>query len=230
MVVLVLLVVGLVAVFWIRAKGEIPNSMSYQLFSDGRICELGNARGSFDLIRKEGSIAVPYWGMETNGTAILYVEDDVTAEVMVEAFGFFAEKAVPSNVLRRRNEVEGESFAYVVPLMGLGANGPIRQAMDQAKEGHLDAGGEIGLDDYTLLSVELMDDRMFFGNQRMPDEVIRNKLRSASVSAVVVRFREGSNLLGLWKIVRYNERDLEIIPFGRPSKRREMNLPADQSR
>jgi len=222
LVAIVLIGVGIAALFWFRFRDEIPNSMSYQLHADGRVCEMAKPGGCYDVIRKEGKIAVPYWGTYNNGTAVLYVEDDVPAEMVGEAFNHFAGEGVPRYVVRRKGGTKEESYSYVAPLMGLGANGPIRQEMDQAKEGHFDAGGEIGLGKYTVLSVELMDDQIFFGDERMSDEVARSKLTGGKVSALVVRFRKGSNLLGLWKLVRFMADDpVEIIPFARPSERRE---------
>lgn len=217
---IVLLGLVMTVVFWIRAQSEIPNSMSYNLLADGRICEIAKPGGCYDLVRKEGKVAVPYWGQEMNGTAILYADDDVSAEMMSESMNYFVDEGVARYVFRRKNGTE--SFSYVVPLMGLGANGPIRQEMDQARDGHFDAGGEIGIGGYTVLSVELMNDRIFFGDQRVSDEMVKGKLTGGKVSAVVVRFRKGSNLFGVWKLVRFMGDDpLEIIPFGKTSERSE---------
>lgn len=188
---------------------KYPKYMNYNLLSDGRICSLENSGGCFDLIQKKGVIEVPYWGRKQDGVAVLNVEDDVTCEIMSEALDYFSLRSVPKCVFRRKNGTKEETFSYVVPLMG--GEDPIRQAMDRTEEGYFDNGGEIKLGEHTVISLEVMNDGIFFGAERVSDDRLKSALESGYISAVLVRFRRASNLSGLWRIVRYNNKNLEII-------------------
>ncbi|RYD29337.1 MAG: hypothetical protein EOP87_18525 [Verrucomicrobiaceae bacterium] len=212
LLVAVVLAVGLLLLFW----GWPTNSkrIYYEISSEGRMCEVGNKDRCRDLVSDKGAVAVPYCGAEADGVAVMRVEDGAPIEVVVRAMNHFAENGVARFIFERKDGGPHERFRCVAALMGIQANGPARWAMDHAPPGYFDGGGMVRIEGFRVLSVEVMDDRLFFGTREVTDEEVRKALDGVELSVIRASFRKGSHLGGVWRLTRLRgNRDVEIVPY-----------------
>jgi hypothetical protein len=211
----VVLTAGLSLWFWNRPAHS--KRMYYEISPGGRICEVEDKGRCRDLVSGEGRIAVPYWGIESVGMAVMRVEDGATIQVVVRAMNYFAENGVVRYIAERKNGAPDESFRCAAALMGIQANGPARWAMDHAPSGYFDGGGMVRIEGFHVLAVEVMDDRLFFGTKEVTDEEVRRALDGVELSVIRASCGKGSHVGGLWRLARpKGDRDVEIVPYTVP--------------
>lgn len=209
------LIVGLSLWLWHRSTEN--KRMYYEISPTGRMCEVGKKGRCRDLASGKGEIAVPYWEMETDGVAVLRVADGASIEVLFRALNYFSENGVARFVVERKNGASDEKFRVVAALMGIQANGPARWAMDHAPHDYFDGGGMILVESFHILSVRVMDDRLFFGTKEVTDDEVKKALEGVELSVIRASFHGGSQLGGLWRLARLKgDRDVEIVPYFMP--------------
>jgi|GEM_PF-5614105 len=72
----------------------------------------------------------------------------------------------------------------------------------------------VRIEGFRVLSVEVMDDRLFFGTREVTDEEVRKALDGVELSVIRASFRKGGHLGGVWRLTRLmGNRDVEIVPY-----------------